>query len=124
MSLSATDNITPPISMSLIKSVEVVSQPVSVHAYRDKVYVGPDEAGQLLQFDAILTGKQVLVNGKTDVTSVQVYRDEIYVWFAQKDLIHVFDMTGKLKRVWKHSCLSKYYNKLRVVSDKVVVSSA
>ena len=33
-------------------------------------------------------------------------------------------MTGTLRRSWKHSCLSKYYNKLRVVSDKVVVSSA
>ena len=62
--------------------------------------------------------------GNSYVTSIQAYNEELYVWFALKDLVSVYDMTGTLRRSWKHCCQSKDYNKLRVVSDKVVVSSA
>ena len=53
--------------------------------------------------------------------SLQAYQDELYVWFAEDNLIHVYNMEGKLKRLWKHSCPSKIYNKMRVMSDKVIV---
>ena len=124
MSLSATDNITPPTSMSLINSATVTGYPMAVHSYDNKIYLGQYSSCDLLRYDLGLSGGEVLLVGNYYVTSVQAYNDELYVWFAQKDLVSVYDMTGKLKRSWKHSCLSKDFNKLRVVSDKVVVSSA
>ena len=126
-----TDNIRPPTSMSLIKSLKLPSWPLSLHSYGSKVFVGlatdEDDAGQnakILLTNTSLSNKQTFVNVNSNVTSVQAYNDELYVWFAHEDLINVYDLTGKLLRSWKHSCLSKYYNKLRVVSEKVVVSSA
>ena len=123
ISLSATDNITPPTSMSLIKSVIVPGYPISVHSYDNKIYLGC-HSGDLLRYELDLSGREVLLAVNFYVTSIQAFNNELYVWFAQEDLINVYDMTGKLKRAWKHSCLGKYYNKLRVVSNKVVVSSA
>ena len=124
ISLSATDNITPPTSMSLIKSVTVSQYPVSVHSYDNKIYLGWWGSGDLLRYDLDLSGGEALVKGASRVTSIQAYNNELYVWFAQEDLIKVYDMTGKPKRSWKHSCMSKDINKLRVVSDRVVVSPA
>ena len=124
ISLSATDNITPPTSMSLIKSLKVPGNPVSVHSYDNKIYLGHNHSCDLLRYDLGLSDRVALLKGNSYVTSMQAYNNELYVWFAQEDLINVYDMTGKLKRSWEHSCLSKYFNKLRVVSDKVVVSSA
>ena len=126
ISLSATYNITPPTSMSLIQSVEVPGSGclISVHAYDNYIYLGKYGSCDLLRYDLGLSGGEVLLKGNSYVTSIQAYINELYVWFAQNDLINVYDMTGKLKRSWKHSCLSKEFNKLRVVSGKVVVSSA
>ena len=124
ISLSATDNITPPTSMALIKSVEVGPYPMSVHSYDNKIYLGQYNSCDLLRYDLGLSGGEVLLTGNSDVTSVQAYNDELYVWFAQKDLINVYDMTGELKRSWKHYCRSKDFNKLRVLSNRVVVPNA
>ena len=110
--------------MSLINSVTVPNGPISVHSYDNKIYLGHYNSCDLLRYDLDLSGGEVLVKGASCVTSVQAYINELYVWFAKEDLINVYDMKGKLKRSWKHSCRSKNFNKLRVVSNKVVVSSA
>ena len=124
ISLSATDNITPPTSMSLIKSVKVPGYPLSVHAYDNKIYLGQYHSCDLLRYDLCLSGGEVFLAGNSNVTSIQAYNNELYVWFAEANLIHVYDMTGKLERSWEHFCLGENFNKLRVVSNKVVVSSA
>ena len=124
--LSATNNITPPTSMSLIKSVTVPGfmYPMSVHSYDNKIYLGQYNSCDLLRYDLGLSGREVVLVGNSRVTSVQAYNDELYVWFAHKDLINVYDLAGTLRRSWKHCCQRKDYNKLRVVCNKVVVSSA
>ena len=116
--------------MSLIKSLKLPGWPFSLHSYGSKVFVGlatdEDDDGQnthILLTNTSLSNKQTFVNVNSNVTSIQAYNDELYVWFAHEDLINVYDLTGKLLRSWKHSCLSKYYNKLRVESEKVIVSS-
>ena len=126
MSLSATDNNTPPSSMSLIKSVNVPEYPISVHSYDNKMYAGQHSSCDLLRYDLHvgLSGGEVLVKGNSYITSIQAYNNELYVWFAEANLIHVYDMTGKLERSWEHFCLGENFNKLGVVSNKVVVSSA
>ena len=106
ISLSATDNISPPTSMSLIKSVKVGPYPMSVHSYDNKIYLGRYNSCDLLRYDLGLSGGEALLAGKSYVTSVQAYNNELYVWFAKEDLINVYDMTGKVKRSWKLSCLS------------------
>ena len=123
MSLSATNNNTPPSSMSLIKSVIVPARPISVHSYDNKIYL-VCASGDLLRYDLGLSGKGVLVKWASCLTSIQAYNNELYVWFAEEYLINVYDMTGTLKRSWEHFCLGENFNKLRVVSNKVVVSSA
>ena len=124
-----TDNITPPSSMSIINSVKVPGWPISVTSSGDKIYVGLEDNKNdtdnldthLFQFDRELLSKRVFVKRNCSSTSLQAYKNELYVWFAEDNLIHVYDTEGKLTRLWKHSCPCKIYNKMRVLSDKVIV---
>ena len=115
--------------MSIINSVKVPGWPISVTSSGDKIYVGLEDNKNdtdnldmhLFQFDRELLSKRVFVKRNCSSTSLQAHKNELYVWFAEDNLIHVYDMEGKLKRLWKHSCPSKIYNKIRVLSDKVIV---
>ena len=89
ISLSATDNITPPTSMSLIKSAKLCTYPMSVHSYDNKIYLGQRDSCDLLRYDLDLSGRELLLVGSSCVTSIQAYNEELYVWFAQKDLVSV-----------------------------------
>ena len=111
--------------------MKVGSHPVSVHSYHNKIFVGLEglssisyKDAKLRQLDETLINNQLFVDLESSVTSVQACNDELYVWLGRKDLINVYDMSGTLKRAWKHCCPSKSYNKLAVVSGKVVVQSA
>ena len=75
----------------------------------------------LFECNRELSEKRVFVKRNCSSASLQAYQDELYVWFAEDNLIHVYNMEGKLKRLWKHSCPSKIYNKMRVMSDKFIV---
>ena len=110
--------------MTLVKSVSVPGYPVSIHSDCKKIYVGSEGQRILLQLDDMLSCQQFFINLSNNATSVQFYRNELYVWLANQGLICIYDLSGNLIRSWKHSCVSKRFNKLRVVSDRVVVSSA
>ena len=122
MSLSAISSIRPPTSMSLIKSVAAGFYPLSIHLYKDKIYVGMDNRCDLLRYDLGLSSSQILAKLASNVSSIQAYNDELYVCFALKELVTVYDMTGTFRRSWKHCC--KAYNKLKIVSNTVVVSNS
>ena len=124
ITLPQTPHSDPPTSMTLIQSTKVPGCPIAVHFHNNKIYGGSESTSSLLELDESLGGPRTLINMTKDATSVQIYKKEIYVWLAKGELIHVYDINGKFVRSWKHFCQSKSYNKLRVVSDMLVVSSA
>lgn len=54
------------------------------------------------------------------VSSLQVYRDEIYSYCPSK--VQVYDLSGQQLRSWDHAT-TNCYSMLIVVSDKVVIPS-
>ena len=89
-------------SMSIINSVKVPGWPISVTSSGDNIYVGLEDNKNdtdildthLFEFDRELLKNRVLVKRNCSSTSARAYKDELYVWFSEDNLIHVYDMEG------------------------------
>ena len=115
-----------PTSLTLLKTVQLPSCPISVCQYKGSTYVGLDN-NTVSRIDSNYQLYESFITCSNRVDSVVIYKDLVYMLLytgSVSRIVRVCDMSGRQTAQWNHSCtVGCYYcNVLTIVSDQVVIA--
>lgn len=114
-----------PKSMRRLRSVDTKQIPISLCHHDGITYVGIDEVSTIDKITANGEVHKCFISVWGIVSSLQVFKGEIYVAVCipcnGNFKIMVFNLEGQLDRCWEHEDNSNFFNKLAICGEHLVM---
>ena len=114
--------VAPPTSMTLLRKCGVSPNPESVCHYQGYTYVGCDRCVDRISEDGRVHKAFLTIYGYA--SGLTVHKHILYVLVGKPGIhfwVQKHELSGKLISSWGTSISYVYYNKLNIVSDKVII---
>lgn len=111
-----------PRRLTLIKSLQLPSEPLCVCTHNGCVYVGLQNK-TISRIDADLQLHNTFITTPRPAKSIVAYKDRLYVLICCTPLhVNVYDMTGKQVAHWQHSRFKYISTMLTVMDNEVIIA--
>ncbi|XP_067944883.1 uncharacterized protein [Watersipora subatra] len=115
-------SIPPPKSITLLKSIELPSKPVSVCQHEGVTYVGLDN-DTVSKIDSNYKLHESFISTSGRVESISHHENRLYILSRSKPrIVSVYNLSGQVITTWQHCIHSCYCSMLTVAAGKVVVA--
>ncbi|XP_067944903.1 uncharacterized protein [Watersipora subatra] len=111
-----------PKSITLLKSIELPSWPVSVCQHEGVTYVGLNNS-TVSRIDSNYKLHDSFISTSDCVESISIHENRLYLLARSKPLtVSVYDLSGQVNTTWQHPYHDYYCSMLTVAAGKVVVA--
>ncbi|XP_067944887.1 tripartite motif-containing protein 2-like [Watersipora subatra] len=112
----------PPKSLTLLKCIELPSQPVSVCQHEGVTYVGLRN-GTVSRIDSNYKLHNSLISTSDIVESISLYELRLYILsYSNPRTVSVYDLSGQVITTWQHPYRGSCCSMLTVAAGNVVVA--
>ncbi|XP_067944873.1 uncharacterized protein [Watersipora subatra] len=115
-------SILPPKSLTLLKSIELPSGPVSVCLHEGVTYVGLHN-GTVSRINSNYKLRDSFISTSGIVESISLHENRLYILSRSKPrTVSVYDLSGGVITTWQHPYHGSYCSMLSVAAGNVVVA--
>ncbi|XP_067944882.1 uncharacterized protein [Watersipora subatra] len=112
----------PPKSMTLLKSIELPSQPVSVCQHEGVTYVGLFN-DTVSRIDSNYKLHDPFISTSGPVESISLHKNRLYILsYSAPRTVSVYDLSGRVITTWQHPYHGSHCSMLTVAAGNVVVA--
>ncbi|XP_067944878.1 uncharacterized protein [Watersipora subatra] len=112
----------PPKSITLLKSIDLTSPPVSVCQHEGVTYVGLNN-GTVSRIDSNYKLHDSFISTSGRVESISLHENRLYILSRSKPhTVCVYDLSGQVITTWQHPPHDNYSSMLTVAAGNVVVA--
>ncbi|XP_067944905.1 uncharacterized protein [Watersipora subatra] len=112
----------PPKSITLLKSIELPSEPVSVCQHEGVTYVGLND-GTVSRIDSNYKLHNSFISTPGRVESISLHENRLYIlYYSEPRTVCVYDLSGQVIKTWQHPYHRSYCSMLTVAAGNVVVA--
>ena len=110
-----------PKSVTLLKSIQLSSEPESVSHWEGHTYVG-HRGYKVVKVDKNYQINENYIKFTSYVEAVEVYKEKMYILVCgMPHVLHVCDMAGQFVTKWNHNDTDWQFTGLAIVADQVVI---
>ncbi|XP_067944916.1 uncharacterized protein [Watersipora subatra] len=112
----------PPESITLLKSIELPSEPLSVCQHEGFTYVG-FLMGSVSRIDSNYKLHDLFISTSGLVESISLFKKRLYILSCSKShTVSVYNLSGRVITTWQHPNHGSYCNMLTVAAGNIVVA--